>query len=48
MWDTTGLLSTGYDFRKTGVESGFENSYCLLLRHEEYQLKPLSIDVDQP
>lgn len=48
MWETPGLLSTGYDFRKTGVESGFENTYCVLLRHEEYQLKPLSIDGDQP
>lgn len=48
MWETLGLLSTGYDFRKTGVESGFENTYCVMLRHDEYQLKPLSIDVDQP
>ena len=48
MWETPGLLSTGYDFRKTGVESGFENTYCVLLRHEDYQLKPLSINGDQP
>jgi hypothetical protein len=43
MWETPGLLSTGFAYRKTGVESGFENTYCVLLRHEEYVLKVVEV-----
>jgi len=37
-------LSLGFDFRKTGLESGFENGHVFILEQEEYQIQ-LATDV---
>lgn len=33
-----GLLTTGFDYVKTGVETGFENTHSFLVRQENYRL----------
>lgn len=40
-WTTQGLLASGYDLEKTGVESGYENTHCFLLTHTDYQLQAI-------
>jgi LysM repeat protein/ABC-type branched-subunit amino acid transport system substrate-binding protein len=34
-----GLLYLGFDFEKTGLESGYENNFAYLLQHEGYELE---------
>ncbi len=38
----SGLVGTGFDYFKTGSESGFENRFCRIYRTEEFELKPFS------
>jgi LysM repeat protein/ABC-type branched-subunit amino acid transport system substrate-binding protein len=37
-----GLVGTGFDYFKTGSESGFENRFCKIYRTEEFELKPVN------
>ncbi|MCB0761207.1 MAG: LysM peptidoglycan-binding domain-containing protein [Flavobacteriales bacterium] len=36
----SGLLHTNFNFYRTGVESGFENRYFIMLEHRDYKLQP--------
>ena len=35
-----GLVATGFDFIKTGEESGFENRFCFVLKTEDFAIIP--------
>lgn len=39
-----GLVGTGFDYFKTGSESGFENRFCRIYKTEEFELKPVTKD----
>lgn len=39
--DQTGLLQMGFDYQKTGIESGYENQHVFLLKHENFELQPI-------
>ena len=39
--DRSGLLHIAFDYRKTGMESGYENEHVYLLRHHEMKLENL-------
>jgi LysM repeat protein len=40
----SGLVGTGFDYFKTGSESGFENRFCKIYKTEEFELKPVTKD----
>lgn len=35
-----GMVATGFDFIKTGDESGFENRFCIVLKTEDFAIIP--------
>ncbi|MEZ4799478.1 MAG: LysM peptidoglycan-binding domain-containing protein [Flavobacteriales bacterium] len=36
---TKGLVGTGFNYLKTGNESGFENRYCIILESDDFDIK---------
>lgn len=36
-----GLIGAGFDYFKTGSESGFENRHCIVLETEDFELHPV-------
>lgn len=36
---TKGLVGTGFNYLKTGNESGFENRYCIILESDDFEIK---------
>jgi LysM repeat protein/ABC-type branched-subunit amino acid transport system substrate-binding protein len=41
--DQAGLLANGFDFFKTGAESGYENRHVFILTNEDYQVVKTSL-----
>lgn len=38
---TSGLLHVGFNYIKTGIETGYENEYVVLLKHDQFMLEKL-------